>query len=267
MITARILSVLAHLAVVIGLFVIGKSLCGDSNVGLAMATLYLLLPCTFIQAGELNHVLPAALILWAIVCWRKPVAAGVLLGLACGTLVFPIFLLPLWTVFYGRRHAKQFAFALLAVGTVLVGSYALISQDPQSFARQTLGAIDWSIFSFQAGATGGFWNAQNAAYRIPVISAFAILLCVVTIWPRKKNLEHLISASAAIIVGTQFWFPAQGGVYLLWFLPLTVVVMFRTRLSHLTLQLPIKPKETQNPASTPAGRELVSQTAGTSLFH
>lgn len=56
---ARATSVLAHLAVVLGLWFLGKRLFGDVNSGLAMATLYLLLPCTAIDVGKVNHVLPA----------------------------------------------------------------------------------------------------------------------------------------------------------------------------------------------------------------
>jgi hypothetical protein len=36
------------------------------------------------------------------------------------------------------------------------------------------------------------------------------------------------------VVGTQFWYPQEGGVYLLWYLPLVLMVTFRPRLVHLT---------------------------------
>ncbi len=74
------------------------------------------------------------------------------------------------------------------------------------------------------------------AYRIPVIVTFFLLLGAMTIWPRRKNVEHLTAFSAAIIVATQFWYPVQGGVYLLWYLPLLLVVVFRPRLAHLVPQ-------------------------------
>jgi len=116
---------------------------------------------------------------------------------------------------------------------VLVGSFVLTSVDIASFRNQTMGAIDWSALSFRDDDSGGFWRPERAAYRIPVFVAFLVGVTVLSIWPAKKTLEHLISHSAAIIVATQFWFPQRGGVYTLWYLPLLLVVVFRPTLSHL----------------------------------
>lgn len=231
-VTAGVMAVLSHIAIVAALFVLGWKLFGDPHAGLAMGLLHLLLPCTFHQAGEVIHVLPSALILWALVCWRKPLVSGGLLGLACGTLFFPLFLLPLWTAFYGRKNALQFLGALSVTGLVLVGSLAFTSSDTSSLVEQVLGSIDWSVLWFSFDQSEGFWSAQNAVYRLPLGAAFFVGLVFMTIWPRKKSLEYLISASTAIIVATQFWYPQQGGVFMLWYLPLVLVVVFRPRLLH-----------------------------------
>lgn len=230
---ARLTAIIAHLAVALALVFIGRWHFGDQHVGIAMATLYLLLPCTAYDVARVNHVFPAALILWAIAAYRRPAVAGGLMGLACGTLVFPVFLLPLWCAFYDRRGALRFVIALGAVTAVLVGSVALTSVDVASFRNQTMGAIDWSALSFRDTDTGGFWRPERAAYRIPVFVAFLVGTIVLSFWPAKKTLEHLIAHSAAIIVATQFWFPQRGGVYSLWYLPLLLVVIFRPTLSHL----------------------------------
>ncbi len=249
-VTARVMAVLSHLAIVIALFVLGYKLFGDRHAGLAMALLHLLLPCTFYQASEVIHVLPSALILWAIVAWRRPMISGGLLGLACGTLFFPVFLLPLWASFYGKRNALRFVGALAVVGCVLLGSLVLTSADTGSFTRQVLGTIDWSMLSFRSQEAGGFWSDENAAVRLPVCAAFFVALVFMTIWPRKKSLEYLISASTAIIVATQFWYPQQGGVYMLWYLPLMLVVVFRPR---LLMYAPVEPAKTDPPKpNTPA---------------
>ncbi len=73
-----------------------------------------------------------------------------------------------------------------------------------------------------------------------------------TIWPRKKSLEYLISASTAIIVATQFWYPQQGGVYVLWYLPLVLMVVFRPRLLQYALTPPTKAANAE-PASPTQG--------------
>lgn len=232
-VAARWLAVVAHGAVLLGLIFMGRWHFSDTNMGLAMATLYLLLPCTAFDVSRVNHVLPAAFIVWAIVFHSRPIVAGSLLGLSCGTLFFPVFLLPIWLAFYWKRGALKFAVALIGVGAVLLGTMALTSADTISFKRQMIGSIDWSVLKFQSEDGVGFWNLYDTAYRIPVFSTFLVMLTVLAIFPLKKNLEHLLSHSTAVIVGTQFWYPHSGGLYILWYLPLVLLIVFRPRLSHL----------------------------------
>ena len=224
---ARIMAVVAHLAVITGLFVLALWHFKDWSIGMAMATIYLLLPCTAFDVGKVIHVLPAALIVWALAFHHRPTVAGILLGLACGTLFFPIFMLPIWAAYYGRKRALRFTLALGLVGAVLIGSLIFTSADAHSFTRQTIGSIDWSILQFQQGTSAGLWSMVDSAYRLPMIVGFGILLLVLTIWPRKKTLEQLVSHSAAVVLAIQFWYPHEGGVYLLWYLPLLLIVVFR----------------------------------------
>jgi len=232
-ITARVLAVFAHSAVIVGLVVLGMKLFGHLHIGLAMATLYLLLPCTALDVHKVNHVLPTAFIIWALVAYRRPLISGSMMGLACGTLFFPVFLLPLWTMFYGWKGGMKFVGSLLVVGAVLLSSLLLVSADTNSFVHQTVGSIDWSILSFRGGETAGFWSLYNSAYRLPVFVAFLLLLAVLTFWPWKKNFEDLLAHSTAIILAIQFWYPHQGGIYVLWYLPLLLLVVFRPRLNQL----------------------------------
>ncbi len=230
---ARIVAVLAHFAVVLGLLFLGQRHFKNWHLGLAMATLYLLLPCTAYEVGKANHVLPAALIVWAFVAYRLPMVAGALFGLACGSLFFPIFLLPLWAAFYGRNGALRFGLALCIVGGILLGSLVLSSADTHAFTQLVIGSIDWSVLEFYGTETAGFWSTYDSNYRIPIAAGFIVVVIVLTVLPRKKNLEHLMAHSAAIIVGTQLWYPRQAGVYLLWYLPLVLMVVFRPRLTNL----------------------------------
>ncbi|MEX1232843.1 MAG: hypothetical protein WEB58_21530 [Planctomycetaceae bacterium] len=234
LLTARLMAVLTHSAVILGLIALAHVHFGDAPIGLAMATLYLLIPCTAYDVGKVIHVLPAALIVWALVAVRRPMWSGALLGLACGILFFPVFLLPLWIVYYGRNYGRKgvirFAGALGLVAAVLVGSLALTSVDSYSFVRQTLGSVDWSALQFQGIDAEGFWTRYGDAYRMPVFVTFVLMLIGLTVWPWQKNLEDLMSHSAAIVVATQFWYPQQGGIYLLWYIPLLLIVVFRPRL-------------------------------------
>lgn len=234
-IVARTLAILAHLAVILGLAFVGKSLFNDLDAGVAMATLYMLLPCTAYDVSKVNHVFPAALIVWAIGSYRRPLVSGALLGLASGMMFFPIFLLPLWTVFYGRRGGLQFVGAVASITAVILGSQALVSTDSHTFLQQIFGWVELAGLQFRMGETAGdaangFW--QQPVYRIPVFVAFVAMLIGLSIWPARKSMAHVISHSAAIVLGIQFWFPQQGGVYVLWYLPLLLLVAFRPMMTN-----------------------------------
>ncbi|MFK7778258.1 MAG: glycosyltransferase family 87 protein [Gimesia sp.] len=230
---ARIMSILAHAFVVVGLIIMGKVHFADIQLGLAMALLYLLLPCTAYDVTKTNHVLPAALLVWAFVTYQKPILSGIFMGLACGAMFFPVFLLPLWASFYRRNGLKRFAISGGAVGIILLGSLILTSVDRFSFTQQTIGSIDWSVLKFEGGQNiQGFWGSVDSAYRIPVFVGFILLIACLTIWPRRKNLGHLMSHTTAIIIATLLWYPQQGSVYLLWYLPMLLMVVFRPRLLH-----------------------------------
>ena len=135
LIAARIIACLSHLSVIIGLIYLGKRHLGDIRIGVAMATMYLLLPSTAYQVSNVDHVLPAALVIWSLAFYYKPMIAGGLMGLACGTVFFPVFLLPLWVAFYGRKGAVRFGAALAIVASVLVGTLALTASDSHSCDR------------------------------------------------------------------------------------------------------------------------------------
>jgi hypothetical protein len=234
-VTARLIAILAHLAVILGLTLVGKHVFGDPDVGFAMATLYMLLPCTAYDVGKTNHVLPAALIVWAIWAYRRPFVSGTLLGLACAMMFFPIFLLPLWAAFYGRRGGLRFGTAVGLTTAVIVSCLMLLSVDSQALVRALLGYVPWTELPFLAtsrpivgssGIDSGFWDAAKAAYSLPVLAGYLVMLVALTVWPSRKSLSHVIPASAAIVIGTQFWYQ-QGGVYVLWYLPLLLLVIFR----------------------------------------
>ncbi len=255
--SAKIMAILAHAAVISGLWFVGRNLFADRNLGLAMATLYLLLPCTAYNVGEFNHVLPAALIVWAFVCFRKPIVSGVLLGLACGTLAFPVFLLPIWAVFYGRQGAGRFVLALACVALVLVGSLAMTSTDSNSFVQKTVGSVNIALSAFSGvQPESSFWGGLGylSAYRLPVMAAYFIMVTVMTIWPKDRTVEVLLAQSTAAIVGTQLWYTAEGGVYLLWYLPLMLMVVFRPRLIHL--RAPAAQNQTTETANISPGKVI-----------
>jgi len=255
---ARLLAVFAHLAAVIGLYMLGKRRFQDSQLGLAMATLYLLLPCTAYNVGKVHHVLPAALIVWALVTYRRPLVSGSFMGLACGVMFFPVFLLPIWVTFYGKRGGLKFCSALGIMISAILASHLWTSADSQSFMQQTVGNIDWSVLKFRGETAYGFWAQVDESYRLPVMACFGVILVLFSVLPMKKNLEHVISHSAAIVVATQLWYPQNGGMYILWYLPLLLITVFRPKLSDsVAPEIPTSDtvvKSNAFPASTGSGK-------------
>ncbi|MCI0456861.1 MAG: hypothetical protein L0Z62_07780 [Gemmataceae bacterium] len=228
----RTLAVLCHLAVVVGLVVIGRLHFQDAPAGMAAATFYLMLPYTGHYVGQLHHVWPTALLVWALVAYRRPVLAGALLGLAASTIYFPALLLPLWLSFYWRRGAGRFAVAFFLTVALTAGATVLLLWSRPDLAQlvgETIAASDWQ--PWKVPNAEGIWTGVHWAYRIPVFIAFLAFVLTTALWPAPKNLGHVIALSAAILIGIQFWYADQGGVYVLWYLPLFMLLMFRPNLS------------------------------------
>ena len=76
----------------------------------------------------------------------------------------------------------------------------------------------------------GFWQHIDAVYRLPVIATFIALGGSFAIWPPQKNLGTLMSCSAAMMLGCQFWNAHGGGLYMAWYLPLLLLAIFRPNL-------------------------------------
>jgi hypothetical protein len=238
--TARILAIFSHLAIILGLVLVGRHIFADSEVGFAMASLYMLLPCTAYDVAKINHVLPAALVVWAIWAYRRPVITGMLLGLAGAMMFYPIFLLPLWASFYGRRGWLRFTFAVALTMGCIVSSLLLLSNEQHpmpgllgyvplsELIERALGSSKASV----PGLASDFWGHGEPAYIIPVFVTYLVMLITLTAWPSRKSLAHLIPHSAALVIGTQFWYPSNGGIYVLWYLPLLLMAVFRPLMTN-----------------------------------
>src|SRR5262249_32862706 len=72
---------LCHFAVVAALILLGIRHFGDWTAGIAAATMYVLLPYCAFHITQVDYVLPAALVLWAVVLYRSPAVAGALIGI------------------------------------------------------------------------------------------------------------------------------------------------------------------------------------------
>jgi hypothetical protein len=226
--SAKTAAILGHLAVVMGIVLIGYRHFENLHTGVAVATLYLLLFYTSQMTGQVYHVVPAALLVWAVAAYRRPLPAGILLGLAAGVVYYPFFLLPLWCGYYWRRGLVRFLIGVVAALAVLVIVQALNSATWETFLEDL--RLMFGVRNPLAVHATGFWKDHSEPFRMPVIAAFVALCGSLAIWPPHKNLGTLLSCSAAVMIAVQFWHFHQGGIYLAWYLPLLLLTVFRPNL-------------------------------------
>ena len=254
LLVARILVVTAHLVIILGLLYIGRQHFSSIQLGVAMSCLYLLLPCTAANVHKLSHVLPAACLIWAFASYRKPAVAGILLGLACGTLFFAIFLLPLWAAFYGRHGAKRFGTSVLGVVVVLVTCLMMISGDADSFFNRIVTSTNWTVYRLLDDTLSISQTPVSHLFiRIPMAAIFFVMLTAMTVLPRPRNLENLLANSTALVVAAQMWYPDDIGTYVRWYMPLFLLVIFRPRLDRFMPPDMIERQATSAPENISAG--------------
>lgn len=249
----RSLAGVAHLLVVAALVLIGAWHFGDAALGMAAATAYLLLPYLAFHMSQIHHVLPTALLLWAVVAYRKPRLAGVLVGVAAGGFAFPALAAPAWAHFYKRRGMGRFlvAFAIAAgLSLALAGLILWLNGRFDLRIPTTIGLPEWK--RWRVPGAEGFWTGVHWAYRIPIFIASIAFMIVTAFWPAPKDLGHVIALSAAQLLAAQLWFANRGGAYVLWYLPLVLLMIFRPSLAECVPPAD-KPAETAEPVTRQSG--------------
>ncbi|MCA9263935.1 MAG: hypothetical protein KDA60_08785, partial [Planctomycetales bacterium] len=216
-------AILSQMFIVIGLVLVGYRHFDNTTNGIGAAMLYLMLPYTSQLTGRVDHVLPAALLIWAVLCYRRPMLAGFLVGTAGGAVYYPLFVLPLWFSFYWSRGFIRFG---IGVGT----SLALLTCG-LAFPREAGGFLPdfnrmFGLHVPERVGLEGIWDQTiggwDPAFRLSVLTAFVVLAISLAIWPARKNLGTLISCTAAVMLATQFWHGFGGGLYMAWYLPLVL---------------------------------------------
>src|SRR4051812_25172893 len=198
-VTARVMAILSQMAIVIGVVLVSMRHFDNVKTGIAVAVMYLLLPYTAMWTGSVTHALPAALLVWAVVFYRLPLLSGAMIGLAFGTIYYPMFLLPLWISFYWQRGLTRFLVGLVVMVAIVVVAAAVTSVDQQMFLAhlQQMFGVALPESTNLSGAWGKFWQP---IYRYPIIAAQIGLSLSMSIWPAQKNLSTLISYTAALML-------------------------------------------------------------------
>ncbi|MEM9367297.1 MAG: hypothetical protein AAGD07_14995 [Planctomycetota bacterium] len=223
---AKTIAILGQTAVLVGMLLIGSHHFANLRAGAGCVMLYLLSPYTAQMTGRVDHVVPAAMMVWAVLMYHRPLIAGMFVGAAAGLVYYPLFLLPLWIGFYWQRGGGRFGLGVVATLTVLTGLLVLAGGEPFLLHLRRMFGLFMPTWNPQ-----GVWAVGwNPVWRLPVIVGFVILSFFLATWPTNKNLGSLISCSAALMVAAQFWHGYGGGLYLSWFLPLVLLTMYRPNL-------------------------------------
>lgn len=233
---ARILAIISNMAIVLGIVGVGYWHFDNVKTGIGSAVMYLLLPYTAQMTGNLEHILPAALLVLALLAYRQPLISGVLLGLAAGLVYYPLFLLPLWISFYWYRGLTRLVIGVIA--SLLLLSGLLLLQGTEAFADH----LRWMYGLWVPRMDGlvGVWGPGRfePEYRLPVLVAFILLAVSFVFWPPRKNLGTLICGTAAVMLAAQFWHGNGGGLFMAWFLPFVMLTIFRPNLDdRIALQV------------------------------
>jgi hypothetical protein len=232
-ILSRVLASLAHLGLVVTLFLVGWKHFERPIAGLSVATCYLLSPYTRIALVDSGQLVPAALIVTALAFHTRPGVAGALIGLAAGWMPACLGLVSLWAGFYRGRSIWRFTgIALVVVLTCGALAWAVPSLAvwAQAMGARSLAEVGL-LPRVEPPDSGSFWAGIDVNYRLPVLIAYLFLVLVTTLWPSRKNLGELIALSAALLVASQFWYLDKGGTLVLLYLPLVLLMMFRPTLT------------------------------------
>ncbi len=240
---AKTIAILSHLAVLLALVGVGYWHFKNLKMGVGAALIYMIVPYTSQMTGRVDHVLPAALLSWAIVLYRRPLLAGIFIGLASGVIYYPLFLLPLWISFYWERGLGRFLLGCLSVVGAMVLLLLFVSGDLTDFWHNTQKML--GLMRPQSEGLQGIWGlGWPPVYRFSVLAAFVALCGSFALWPAQKNLGTLLSCTAAVMVATQFWHGYGGGLYLAWYLPTLLLTVFRPNLEDRIAVAVLRPART-----------------------
>ncbi len=235
---ARIIAIVANLSIVFGIVGVGYWHFDNIKTGIGAATMYLLLPYTAQMTGNVQHALPAALLVLAILSYRIPLLAGLFLGAGAGLVYYPFFLLPLWISFYWHRGMGRLlsgvfiSLTVLAILLLLGGMTAFLAHLQKMFGL-------W--LPTMEGLEGVWGSGIPPYFRLPVLVGFIILSLSFSFWPARKTLGTLMCGSAAVMLAAQFWHGYGGGLYMAWFLPPVLLTIFRPNLDDRIATKVVRP--------------------------
>ena len=211
------------LATMAGLFLAGRRLRpgrSGRDLGILLAFAWAAYPYTgFALQSNSNDSLIAALLVWSLALFARPLARGALLGLAVMAKFAPLALAPLYIGgFRGllardqRRPAVLFCLAFAVVFGLILLHPALDSGLRTFFDRTVVSQLDrTSPFSVWGQVDGIQW-AQTA-----VLAATALFAAALAFVPRRRTLPQVAALAAAVMIALQLSVDHWFYLYIPWF--------------------------------------------------
>ena len=217
----------------------------DHATGVLLALIYALNPHVIGLGGAgglqwVSHIAGIAFVVFAITFVAQPLVAGLLLGIACGMLYYPIFLFPLWIGYYlrtsGRKDAARFLVAVAVVGFVcliMILALTVPTAERAHVSRLRL-FLDDTVLQQQFKEGYGtseysFWGQYRsiASWGKPLVGVLYLLFCAsLGFLPRQINMKRLIALTAAVLVGTQLVLSHGGGTYIGFYIAPLIITLF-----------------------------------------
>jgi Glycosyltransferase family 87 len=225
------------LAAVIGLLVFARRAFGPRRggaIGIVLAFGWLAYPYTaFALQSNSNDSLIAALLIWSLALFAKPVWRGVTLALATAAKFAPLILAPLFAA--GERGLSPknlrrpvvFAAAFAAVIALLV-LWPLLDPGLATFWDRTLASqLDrTSPFSVWGQVDGIEWLQKG------VLGLAALLAVAVAFVPRRRSGVELAALAAAVLIGLQLAVDHWFYLYIPWFAGPALIALAATGLGY-----------------------------------
>ena len=233
--TERGLSLACHLGIVSGLILVTWRFFVNWESGMAAAACHLVLPYSFLLTphnewgiGRWEDPWLMVLLLHAIFFCRKPMTAGFCVGIAIGSLIFPLVVLTAWIGFFRGRERYRF---LVGVLSMSLGTLCLVLMG--GLVEPWRLSPDWLPWNEPLATSRSIWHSVPWAwaYRLPVFILHGILIVLALFWPQPKHIGHLIAQNTLLLACTQWWLGDKGGAHILWYLPMFLLLVFRPSLA------------------------------------
>jgi hypothetical protein len=225
------------LAAVIGLIVFARRMfgpAGGNRLGIVLAFAWLAYPYTdFALQSNSNDGLVAALIIWSLALFARPVLRGMMLALATAAKFAPLILAPLFATgvrglsIRSLRPAVVFSVAFAAVIALMLVE-PLIDPGLATFWDRTLASqLDRSSpFSIWGQVDGIDW-LQKSVFGLAALLAFAVAFV-----PRRRSVVQVAALAAAVLIGLQLAVDHWFYLYIPWFAGPLLIALSATGLGY-----------------------------------